>query len=265
MTRIPLGAGRLALVLLALVSFGGAALAADVRVMISGGFSEAYRVLVPAFETASGHKVLTAYGASMGTSPDAIPVRLARGEPADVLIMVGPALDDLAAKGGVLATSRVELARSGIGMAVRKGAARPDISSAEGLKRALLEAKTVAYSESASGVYISNELFARFGIVEQMKGRTRTVVGERVGNVVARGEADIGFQQISELKPIAGIDLVGPLPAEVQKITLFAAGIAAQSKEADAGRALIAFLSSPAARGIVAASGLEPVTASAAK
>jgi molybdate transport system substrate-binding protein len=232
--------------------------AADIHVMISGGFSEAYRELVPAFEKATGHTVVTAYGPSMGTSDEAIPNRLSRGEPADVLIMVGYALDELAAKSQVVAASRVELARSRIGAAVRKGAAHPDISTVEALKQALLQAKSVAYSDSASGVYVSGELFQKLGIAAEMKGKARKIIAERVGNVVARGEAELGFQQISELKPIAGIDLLGPLPPEVQKITIFSAGVAAKSEKPDVAKQLISFLSSKEAGPAIAATGLDP-------
>src|ERR1700755_1923377 len=140
-----------------------AASAAEVRVMISGGLTAAYKALVPEFERATGHKVITAYGPSMGTTDKAIPVRLERGEAADVLIMVGYALDDLAKKGKVIADSRVDLVRSPIGVAVKSGAPKPDISTPDALKRALLAAKTVAYSDSASGVYVSTEMFDKLG------------------------------------------------------------------------------------------------------
>src|SRR5262252_9083005 len=140
------------------------ATAAEIRVMISGGLSAAYVVLVPEFERATGHKVLTARGPSMGTTVNAIPVRLERGEPADVLIMVGYALKDLADKGKVMANSSIDLVKSPIGIAVKAGAPKPDISSAEAVKRALLAAKTIAYSDSASGVYVSTEMFQKLGI-----------------------------------------------------------------------------------------------------
>jgi len=238
----------------------GTAQAAEVRVMISGGFGAAYRELVGEFEKATGNKVLTASGPSMGTTQNAIPVRLARGEPADVLIMVGYALDDLAKQGKVVGDSKVELARSPIGIAVRAGAPKPDIGSVDALKRTLLAAKSVAYSDSASGVYVQNELFKRLGIEEEMKGKSRMIPAEPVGEVVARGDAEIGFQQISELKTVHGIEIVGPLPAEVQKITIFSAGIAAGAKEPAAGKALIAFLGSPAAAPVITKSGLDPIT-----
>src|ERR1700709_2607180 len=164
-----------ALGLLSAVLLTGAAGAADVRVMISGGMTAAYKALVPEFERATGHKVLTAYGPSMGTTTNAIPVRLERGEPADVLIMVGYALGDLVKKGKVVADSTVDLVRSPSGVAVKSGAPRPDISSADAVKRALLAAKTIAYSDSASGVYVSTEMFAKLDILDAMKDKARKI------------------------------------------------------------------------------------------
>ncbi len=238
----------------------GTSCAAEVRVMISGGLSAAYNALVPEFEKTTGNKVITAYGPSMGTTQNAIPVRLERGEPADVLILVGYALDDLIKKGKAVAGSRVDLVNSKIGVAVKAGSPKPDISSADAIRRALLAAKSVAYSDSASGVYISTEMFDKLGISEAMKDKAKKIPATPVAEIVARGEAELGFQQISELKPVAGIDIVGPLPDSLQKVTVFAAGIASASKEPEAGKALINFLASPAARKTIVESGLEPIT-----
>jgi molybdate transport system substrate-binding protein len=256
-------ARRWALGLAAVLLLSGAASAAEVRVMISGGLTVAYKVLVPEFERATGHKVLTAYGPSMGTTANAIPVRLERGEPADVLIMVGYALADLAKQGKVIGDSRVDLVKSPIGIAVKSGAPKPDISTADAVKRALLAAKTIAYSDSASGVYVSTEMFDRLGIRDAMKDKARKIPATPVGEIVAHGNAEIGFQQISELRPVEGIDIIGPLPDELQKITVFSAGIATVSREPDAGRALIKFLASPEARDTLVKSGLDPIPASA--
>ena len=236
-----------------------AACAAEIRVMTSGGFAAAYNELTPQFERVTGHKVLTAYGASMGNAPDAIPSRLARGEPVDIVILADSALEDLIRQGKVMAGSRVDLVRSAIGMAVRAGAPKPDIGSVDALRRTLLEARSIAYSASASGVYLSTELFQRLGIADQVGGKAKKILSERVGTVVARGDAEIGFQQVSELLPIPGIDYVGPLPAEVQKVTIFSAGIAAGSKEPEAARALIRYFVSPAASGVITKTGLEPL------
>ena len=238
--------------------------AAEIHVMISGGLSAAYQALVPEFERATGHKVVTSRGPSMGTTVNAIPVRLERGEPADVLIMVGYALKDLADKGKVMPNSSVDLAKSPIGIAVKAGAPKPDISSADAVKRALLAAKTIAYSDSASGVYVSTEMFQKLGIAEQMKDKARKIPATPVAEIVAHGDAEIGFQQISELKPVAGVEIVGPLPDELQRITIFSAGIATVSKEPEAGKALIKFLGSPAAREAIVTSGLDPIATSTA-
>src|SRR5271155_3891814 len=197
----------------------GSASAAEVRVMISGGLTAAFNALVPEFERATGNKVLIAYGPSMGTTVNAIPVRLDRGEPADVLIMVGYALEDLVKQGKVVAGSKVDLVKSPIGIALKSGTPKPDISSADAVKRALLAAKTIAYSDSASGVYVSTEMFDKLGIAAEMKDKARKIPATPVAEIVARGEAELGFQQISELKPIPGIDIVGPLPDDLQKIT----------------------------------------------
>jgi len=245
------------------VAFGTMANAAEVHVMISGGLTAAFKKLAPEFERTTGNKVTVAYGPSMGTTVNAIPMRLERGEPADVLIMVGYALGDLVTKGKVAADSRVDLVKSPIGVAVKSGTPHPDISTADAVKRALLAAKTIAYSDSASGVYVSTEMFDKLGIKDAMKDKARMIPATPVGEIVAHGDAEIGFQQISELKPVTGIDIVGPLPDELQKITIFSAGIATSSKEPEAGKALIKFLASPAARDTIVNSGLDPITPAA--
>ena len=245
--------------LVAALALAGAAEAAEIRVVSSGGFAAAFRTLAPAFERATGHTLVTGWGPSMGQTADAVPARLARGEPVDVLIMVGDALGHLVEQGTVAADSRADLARSGIGVVVRSGAPRPDIGSADALRRALLGARSIAYSDSASGVYIEREMLPRLGIAGQVAGRARMIPAEPVGAVVARGEAEIGFQQISELRPIPGIDLVGPLPPGLQRVTVFSAGVLARSREPEAARALIRFLASPAAAPAIVDSGMEPM------
>jgi molybdate transport system substrate-binding protein len=255
------GFQKLVLGVAAALLLAGSASAAEVKVMISGGLTAAYKALIPEYEHASGNTVVTAFGPSMGTTQNAIPVRLERGEPVDVLILVGYALDDLIKRGKAAADSRTDLVRSPIGIAVRAGAPKPDISSVDALKRTLLAAKSVAYSDSASGVYVSTELFSKLGIAEEMKGKAKMIPATPVGEIVAHGDAEIGFQQISELMPVEGIDIVGQLPAEVQKITVFAAGVSATSKEPDAAKSLIKFLASPQAAPVLIKSGLEPVPA----
>jgi molybdate transport system substrate-binding protein len=261
--RISANVRSLVLGIAAALLLAGSAGAAEVRVMISGGLTAAYQALVPEFERVTGNKVITAYGPSMGTTANAIPVRLERGEPADVLILVGYALEDLIKQGKAVAGSRVDIVKSPIGVCVKSGAPKPDISSADSLKRALLAAKSVAYSDSASGVYVSTEMFAKLGIADQMKDKARKIPATPVAEIVAHGDAEIGMQQISEMLPVAGVDIVGPLPADLQKITIFSAGIASVSKEPAAGKALIKFLASPAASATFVKSGLEPIPAGA--
>jgi len=248
-------AGLLVLTVLLLVQ---TVAAEDITVMTSGGFTAAYLELLPQFERTTNEKLVTA-ATTMGTGLAFIPSRLQRGELADVVIVADDALLQLIKDGLVLADSRVELARSNIGMAVRAGAPKPDISSVAALRTTLLQAKSIAYSASVSGVYLTTELFQRLGIADQVLSKSRRIDTERVGAVVARGEAEIGFQQIAELLPVPGIDYVGPLPPEVQRTTVFSAGIAAHSKNANAARALITFLASPAAAAAITKSGMEPM------
>ena len=250
---------RFILVALAWLASAGGAVAAEIRVVSSGGFTAAYDSLIAEFERRSGHTLVSSYGASMGNAPDAIPQRLARGEPLDVMILAAPALDGFIREGKAVEGSRVDLAASRIGFAVRAGASKPDIDSVEAVRRALLEAPSIAYSASASGVYFSTEMVQRLGIADQVLPKSRRILSERVGTVVARGDAELGLQRLSELLPIQGIDLVGPLPPELQRVTLFSAGIAAGAREPEAARDLIRFLSSPAAAAAISATGLDPV------
>jgi molybdate transport system substrate-binding protein len=240
---------------------GSSANAAEIKVMISGGYAPAYEELVPQFQKASGHTVVTAYGPSMGETPQAIPNRIARGEPVDVIIGVATALDGMIAKGTVAPGSRAELAQVLIYTAVRAGTPKPDISTTAAFRQTLLAAKSIAYSDSASGTYISTEMFKHLGIEDQVKGKNRMIPAEPVGKVIARGEAEIGFQPLSALRPVPGIELVGPMPPEVQRPTIYVAGIAANAKEPAAAKALIAFLMSPAATEAVKKSGMDPMAA----
>ena len=232
----------------------------EIRVISSGGFTAAYNILAPRFEQMTGKKVVTAYGASMGNAPDAIPQRLARGEPTDIIILARSALDDFAARGVVRPDSRVDLAESRIGVAVRAGAPKPDISTVDALRRALLDAASIAYSASASGVYVSTELYKRLGIEAEAAPKSRRILSERVAAVVARGEAEIGFQQISEIIGVPGAELVGPLPAEVQQVTIFSAGVLTSARQPEAAAELIQFLASRDAAETVASTGLDPIT-----
>lgn len=254
----------LSMTAVAVLLTAGPASAADVRVLISAGFYRAYSELVPAFERASGHHLITTRGPSMGDSPEAIPARLARGEAADVVILDGGATDELGKRGLVRADSKVELARSLIGMVVRAGDAKPDIGSVEALRSTLLAAKSIAYSDSGSGTYLSTTLFAKLGIAEQIAGKSRKVrgppSGEPVAQVVARGEAEIGFQQVSELINVPGITFVGALPAEVQPSFSFAGSLTSSVQQPEAASALIRFLASSEAAPVISKAGLMPVS-----
>jgi molybdate transport system substrate-binding protein len=229
----------------------------EIKVVCSGAFKPAYLALVPAFERATSHVVKSAWGGSYGDAPTTIPSRLRRGEAVDLVILASEPLDRLIAEGKVTTGSRVDLARCGVGVAVRAGAPKPDISSTDAFKRTLLQAKSIAHSSSASGVYLRG-LFQRLGIAGALAVKTTQVEGEPVGAVIARGDAEIGFQQMSELIPVAGIDLVGPLPAEIQQLTIFAAGVPATASQPKAARALVGFLTAPAAAETIRRCGMEP-------
>jgi len=245
-----------------LLFFCGAVSAAEVRVMISAGFFGVYSELGPAFERATGHKLVTTRGPSMGDSPEAIPTRLARGETADVVICDGEANDKLAQRGLVRAGTKVELAKSQIGMVVREGAAKPDISTVDGFRKTLLAAKSIAYSDSGSGTYLSTKLFAQLGVADQIAGKSRKIrgppSGEPVAAVVARGESEIGFQQVSELIHVKGITYVGTIPAELQPGFSFAGSVSAKAEQPEAAAALLKFLSSPEAAPVITKAGLAP-------
>jgi len=240
----------------------GAASAAEVHVMISAGFYGVYAELGPAFERASGHRLVTTRGPSMGDSPEAIPTRLARGETADVVILDGGSADELAKRGIVRGSSKVDLALSQVGMVVRAGAPKPDIGSVEAFRRTLLAAKSIGYSDSGSGTYLSTTLFAKLGVADQVAGKSRKVrgppSGEPVAAVVARGEVEIGFQQVSELIHVPGVTFVGPLPAELQPGFSFAGAITSAARQPDAALALLRFLASPEVASTIVKAGLTP-------
>jgi molybdate transport system substrate-binding protein len=249
----------------AVLGMGQAASAADVQVMISSGFYSVYAELGPAFERVSGHHLVTMRGPSMGDSPEAIPARLLRGEAADVVILDGGATDELGKRGLAQPESKVELARSLIGMVVRVGAPKPDISSVEALRKTLLAAKSIAYSDSGSGTYLSTTLFARLGVAEEIAGKSRKIrgppSGEPVAAVVARGEAEVGFQQVSELIRVPGISFVGALPAEVQPMFSFAGALTKSVRQPEAAQALLRFLASSEAAPVIVKAGLAPPAA----
>ncbi len=249
---------------MAMLLVAGTAPAAEVHVMISAGFFGVYSELGPGFERATGHKLVTVRGPSMGDSPEAIPTRLARGEAADVVILDGGAADELGKSGLTRAASKVDLAESKIGMVVRAGAAKPDISSVEAFKKTLLAAKSIGYSDSGSGTYLATTLFPQLGIAEQISSKSRKVrgppSGEPVAAVVARGEVEIGFQQVAELIHVPGITFVGTIPAAVQPPTFYSGAITTKAAEPAAATALLRFLASPEAAPVISKAGLAPIT-----
>jgi molybdate transport system substrate-binding protein len=241
------------------------AFAGEIRVVTSGAFTEAYKKLVPLFEAATGHKVISSYGASIGKAPDSIPSRFERGERFDLVILSEGGLEALMKEGRLVPGSRVDIVRSQIGVAVRKGSPKPDISTVAALRQTLLDARSVAYSASASGTYLSEVLFPRLGVQERLAQTGRKIFSERVGTVVARGEADIGFQQVSELIYFKELDFVGTLPDEVQQTIFFSAALVKDAREKELALQLLGFLTAPAVGDVVRATGLDPVYRDGAK
>ena len=235
------------------------AAANDIRVMTSGAFTAAHLALIPQLERLTKKTIVTA-STSIGTGESSIPNRLKRGEVVDIVIVADAVLRQFIEDGLVLAEGYTPVARSSIGMAVRAGAPKPDISSIDALRRTLLQAQSIAYSASVSGKYLTTELYQRLGIADQVTRKSRLIGGgERVGAVVARGEAEIGFQQMSELLPVPGIAHITPLPPEVQIVSEFSAGVAANTTNAELARSVIKFLASPEAAEAITNSGLEPI------
>jgi len=227
--------------------------AVEIRVLASGATRDAYVEAVPQFEKATGHTVVTTWTGSAN-----IKKRIAAGEVYDLVIVGAPVIDAFVQQGKVVAGSRVDLMKSGVGVGVRAGASRPDISSSGNLKKAVLEAKSIGYSTGPSGDYVI-KLFERMGIADQVRPKLKQVPsGERIGTFITSGEAEIGFQQVSELIDAPGVDYLGPLPPEVQQTTVFSAGIHSGAKEAKAAKELVEFLTGPAAASAIRKHGMEP-------
>lgn len=229
-------------------------------VMTSGASTAALLSLLPALEQLTG-RVVVLLSRSVGVGDTYIPNRLKRGEVADIVIVADDLLRQCSADGLVVADSRVPLVHSLVGMAVREGAAPPDIATIEAFKRTLLDAASIAYSASVSGQYLAQELWPRLGLADAVLPKARCIGDERIGAVVARGEAEIGFEQMSELLPVPGIAHVMPLPPEAQKITLFSGAVATSSPDPDTARKVLQFLRSSAAHQAIIASGLQPADA----
>lgn len=225
--------------------------AAEIKVIASNAVREPYRELVPIFEKSTGHSVTIDWGGTVD-----IVKRVGGGEIADIVVIPAARIDDFVKQG--LLVNRIDLARSGVGIAVRAGAPRPDISSAAALRNALLAAKSIVLSSGPSSVYLPT-LFEKMGIADKLKPKIIQIgPGLPVGETVARGEGEIGFTQMSELMSVKGIDYLGPLPAEVQFITVFSAGLHAAAPAPEAARALLRFLTAPEAEPVLKGHGMEP-------
>lgn len=225
---------------------------ATLNVMATAAFKEAYLELVPQFERATGNTVVTTWASNSD-----VVTRVLAGEATDLMVMSADAVDKLIAAGKVAKDGRTDIATSWVAAAVKKGAPRPDISSAAAFKQAMLAAKSIAVSFGPSGVYLVG-LFERMGISAQLAGKLKQIKGEPVGALVARGEAEIGFQQMSELMPVPGIDIIGGLSKDIEQITTFSTGRHAQCKAPDAANAMSAFFKAAAAHAVIRAKGMNP-------
>jgi molybdate transport system substrate-binding protein len=227
---------------------------AQINVIMSGGFSSAYRSLLPELEKAAGMRINTTSGPSQGTAPNTIGAQLRRGVPADIVIMSREGLGELIAEGRIVAGTDVDLAQTPLGMSVRAGVPKPDISTVDAFKKTLLRANSVTFPSSTTGIYLMTKLFPQLGIANEMAGKT-TTTGVAA---VARGDAEIAVQPVSELLQATGVDFVATIPVEIQYVSVFAAALVAGSKEPEASKRLIAFLASESAMPAIKKSGMEP-------
>jgi molybdate transport system substrate-binding protein len=244
-----------ALLLAVTLVFCGHALA-QVSVIVSGGFSAAFRLALPEFERTTGIAVTSSTGASQGNGPETIGAQLRRGMPADMVIMSREGLDDLIAGGRIAAGTDVNLAQAPLGVAVRAGAHKPDIGTVDAFRQMLLSAKSIVVPGSTTGIYLTTTLFPRFGV--DSKAVTVTERSTESASMVAAGNAELVIQPVSELLHMPGIDFVGPLPSEVQYISVFSAAVVTGAKQVDASKRLISFLASEKASGAIREAGMEP-------
>jgi molybdate transport system substrate-binding protein len=235
-------------------AFAGAACAAEIKVLCSNGLRAVMQELAPEFERASGHKVLVRYGLAA-----AFKQQIDAGEAFDVVILTPPLIDDAIKRGLVAADTRTVIGRAGIGVAIRAGAARPDIGTAEAFKSTLLAAKSVGFAkEGASGTYFAG-LLGRLGIADAMSQKLKPMpTGVEVGEAVAHGDVELAVLPISEIMPVQGAEVLGPFPADVQSYVVMTAGVGSAAKERAAAADLIRFLTSPAALPVIAKKGMEP-------
>lgn len=231
----------------------GVAAAAEITVLGSPGTRAPYELLVPGFQETTGNKVSTTWDSVI-----AVARRVADGEVADVVMVPAAQTDDLIKRGKLIAASRVDVATSGVGVAIRAGAPKIDAATSDGIRSALIGARRIAFSTGPSGVHIER-LIARWGLTDALKAKiVPPVPNVPIGVIVARGDADIGFQQVSELLPVKGIDFLGPLPADIQETTVFSAAVHAKAEDPGAARALLAWLTSKEAAATIRKTGMEP-------
>ncbi len=242
--------GMVALAGLLSLPVAASATAAEIRLICSNALHSVMVELGPQFEKATGHKLIVTYGS---TGP--LKEQIDKGAAFDLTILGPAAIDDLIKQGKAAAATRVEVARSGMGVAIRKGAPKPDLGSTDAFKRALLNAKSIAYSDTGlTGTYIKG-LVQRLGIADELKSK---VVNGRGAETVGQGKAELGITQISEILPVAGAELAGPLPPELQSYTVFPAAVATAAQQTDAAKDLLKFLGSPEAAKVIRSHGLEP-------
>jgi len=229
--------------------------AADITVLASNGVKTVLQELAPKFETSTGHTLVFRFATAAE-----LKAQIEKGDAFDVAILTAAIIDDLVKQGRLAAATRADIARSGAGIAIRKGAAKPDIATADALKRTLLSAKSIAYVGQGATAGIMTGIFERLGIAEEMQKKTKRLSGS-AAEAVASGDAELGFTQISEILPVAGAELAGPLPPELQIYTVFPAAVSASAKQPAAARSLITFLTAPAAVPVIKAKGMEPAAA----
>lgn len=245
---------------LAMLCTAGGASAADLHVLASTALKPLFEKLGPKFEAVSGHRLVFAWGASYGDGPDTLPVRLRNGERADAVVMIREALDKQVEQGRVRSESVQNLATSRTGLAVQAGAPRPDIATVEGLRRTLLGARSVAYSSGVSGVYLSTSLFPNMGIADQLRSKSIVIEAPQlVGQALLDGKAEVGLQQMSELLAVPGIEIIGPLPDEVQRVNIIAAAVTVNAVQVEGAEALIRFMHGPKATQELEESGFGPM------
>jgi molybdate transport system substrate-binding protein len=253
-----LGSPANAIVVAAALLMGSLAASAQLKVMTSGGFSGPYEKLIPEFERTTGIKVTTSSGSSQGTGPLTIGAQLARGVPVDVVILSREGLAELIAAHRIAAGSDADLARTPIGVAVRSGAAKPNVSTVEAFKQVVLNASSVAVPASTSGIFLTKEIFPRLGIADKVNVKVASR-GTGAAAMVASGEADVGLLPVSEIVHAPGVELAGVIAEEIQLNQVFAAAIVAGSSEVEAAKRLIAFLASERASAAIKSGGMEPL------